>query len=65
MKILCATSRAQVRHGEMWRSGFGRDGRLAVAAQLAKTGVYKLIHEDFEPHFDKALPSTVVERRIL
>jgi len=49
MKILCATSRAQVRHGEVWR----------------KTGVYKLIHEDFEPHFDKALPSTVVERRIL
>ena len=49
MKILCATLRAQVRREEVWR----------------KTGVYKFIHEDFEPHFDKALPSAAVTRRIL
>jgi len=49
MTILCATSRAQVRREEVWR----------------KTGVYKLIREDYEPHFDKASPSAVVVRRIL
>jgi len=48
-KDLYATLRAQVRQEEKRR----------------KTGVYKKVHEDFEPLFDAVSPSAVVAQRSL
>jgi hypothetical protein len=36
-----------------------------VAAQLAKTGVYQMLNEDFEPFFNAASASAVVVQRFL